>query len=816
MKKTFILIAIALFSVSAYAQTLQTLWSNASPATYSWNASNMSRETALFNGKLYVANNNGANSAVYVIDTATGLEIPTEKIADARLTGFGIAADDAGNLVVPANTAGPAAWALNTIIAGTVDQLADFNGTARVDYLSIFGNIASTTTPAYVVGASTTTANIVAWEMLNGVRTETPAMIFDRGQVAVAADIKRIDDTRFLLTQQSTSSAPAPARIMTVDFTATPWITQTDIIAIDAPTDIGGGVYFEMGGTPYLVIPYGASASLGAVAIFDVTDITAPVQLGETTAAIGSVANGIFHLSINVSIVSDTEAVIYVWAPNVGAAAYTFETAPPAGWYDDPAATTFYIGTAAELAELAALVNGTPSVSFDGRVIELTADIDLSAYNTGMGWPRIGTAYDRAFAGTFDGKGFTISNLYINSTATGNAHIGLFGYIQGDLPGDNCAIKNLNLIDVDVTSVGNRVGGLVGWVYGYTLIENVHVQGTVKGAGSVGGIFGGFGSDGTRAGAIRNSYADVDVIATGDNVGGIAGGLGNGIGTMHNCYVTGTVSGANNVGGLVGAGPTTGFTINCIISNSAALNITVKATGTNVGRISGISTGFTYENNVALADMGTDGGTAFSGVNAADGINGEDITMAEILAGDGTVGGRFTAANGWIIAAGQLPILFGEHSGVTMFTVTFDSQGGTPVASVEVPEGEKVAKPADPTKAGYKFEGWFIGETEWNFDNDVVTEAITLVAKWTENVNVPVVDVNSLVSIFKAQNGNFAVNVTSTILNAYTVYSIDGKMLRSGAATSNNIEIDASDLTTGIYLIQVNTAAGSVTKKVMK
>lgn len=46
---------------------------------------------------------------------------------------------------------------------------------------------------------------------------------------------------------------------------------------------------------------------------------------------------------------------------------------------------------------------------------------------------------------------------------------------------------------------------------------------------------------------------------------------------------------------------------------------------------------------------------------------------------------------------------------------------------------EWLTKPILPTKAGYLFKGWFKDaeyQTEWNFDKDMVTENITLYAKW--------------------------------------------------------------------------------------
>lgn len=68
------------------------------------------------------------------------------------------------------------------------------------------------------------------------------------------------------------------------------------------------------------------------------------------------------------------------------------------------------------------------------------------------------------------------------------------------------------------------------------------------------------------------------------------------------------------------------------------------------------------------------------------------------------------------------------------YTVTFDTDGGSTVPSQRVSEGAKVTKPADPTKGGMTFDGWFTsatGSTQWDFDNDVVTGDVTIYAQWS-------------------------------------------------------------------------------------
>ncbi len=63
-------------------------------------------------------------------------------------------------------------------------------------------------------------------------------------------------------------------------------------------------------------------------------------------------------------------------------------------------------------------------------------------------------------------------------------------------------------------------------------------------------------------------------------------------------------------------------------------------------------------------------------------------------------------------------------------TVTFNSDGGTPVEEAKVLRGQKVAKPTDdPTKSGYTFIGWEDADDAYDFSKSVIAP-LTLTAKW--------------------------------------------------------------------------------------
>ena len=71
------------------------------------------------------------------------------------------------------------------------------------------------------------------------------------------------------------------------------------------------------------------------------------------------------------------------------------------------------------------------------------------------------------------------------------------------------------------------------------------------------------------------------------------------------------------------------------------------------------------------------------------------------------------------------------------YRVTFDSDGGSAVNDVLAIAGEPLTKPANPTKTGFRFAGWYDADgTAWNFDT-IITGELTLTAHWLDKTTAP-------------------------------------------------------------------------------
>lgn len=119
------------------------------------------------------------------------------------------------------------------------------------------------------------------------------------------------------------------------------------------------------------------------------------------------------------------------------------------------------------------------------------------------------------------------------------------------------------------------------------------------------------------------------------------------------------------------------------------------------------------------ASATTDGGDALF---MANGVNAGKSSFS--MSADATINGSFKDANPGA-----------SEGSLGVYTVTFNSDGGrTPVPPQVRPKGAAAVKPADPTKPGLDFGGWYIGENAYDFTQPV-TANLTLTAKWTQHIH---------------------------------------------------------------------------------
>jgi hypothetical protein len=217
----------------------------------------------------------------------------------------------------------------------------------------------------------------------------------------------------------------------------------------------------------------------------------------------------------------------------------------------------YRIATAADLIAL-----GETPEDYDKHFI-LTTDIDLDPNLPGrrvFDRAVIAPSWEIAFWGVFDGNGHTISNL----TVVGDSYLGLFGGLGGLSNGPQGEVKNLGLVNVNITGSGHSVGGLLGFIDRGTVTQ-CYSTGAVRGRYMVVG-----GLVGSNGASISTSYSTAVVSGSAEGVGGLVGGNS---GWVTNCYSTGTVSGEAEVGGLVGGN--SGRVTNCYSTGSVSGNSNV-------------------------------------------------------------------------------------------------------------------------------------------------------------------------------------------------------------------------------------------------
>ena len=240
------------------------------------------------------------------------------------------------------------------------------------------------------------------------------------------------------------------------------------------------------------------------------------------------------------------------------------------------------------------------------------------------------------FTGIFDGKNHTISNFTISGTGEGT---GFFHVIKG------ATIKNLKLENVSVNGQ-DKVGTLVGWAQVQldpedaskniaNLIGNCSASGSVSGTQQVGGLVG-----------LNDGETDEDTLFS------IAS-------SVNKAAFSGTVTGIHQIGGLVGENK---GTITQGEASGAVKTDTGAANAATAGGLVGDNTGSIYDSN---ADAAVSGNNVVGGfVGYSDGIIKNAYSTGNVQGSSyvGSFAGSISKAEN-VIGAGTVTVSAGSQQG---------------------------------------------------------------------------------------------------------------------------------------------------------
>lgn len=313
-----------------------------------------------------------------------------------------------------------------------------------------------------------------------------------------------------------------------------------------------------------------------------------------------------------------------------------------------PSATLFYAGGAGS--ESQPFQISTPDqlsnlMEYPYANFELINDIDLDVapYNSGTGWEPIGSTSD-PFYGSLDGNNHTISNLFIDASSTD--YLGLFGFVSG-----KNEFRDLNLDSTNVTG-RNYVAALIADGRG-VIIKKIHASGSVTGQNYVGLAIGRTYSSASSidsttssgmviassnyAGGLIGSIQDTTSVSNssssasiqGNNSGGLVGRTEHTRSTISNSFSTGSVSGGNYLGGLIGYSRAT-------ITNTYSTG-SVTATSSFVGGLVGYQSDNVISNSYSKSKVTS----SFDNIGGLVGLLSNNASISKSYA-SGEVSGRNT------------------------------------------------------------------------------------------------------------------------------------------------------------------------------
>lgn len=326
--------------------------------------------------------------------------------------------------------------------------------------------------------------------------------------------------------------------------------------------------------------------------------------------------------------------------------------------------------------------------------------------------------------GTFTMTGGSIAGCVATNGSGGGVFVedgGTFAMTGGSVAG--CTAVSRNMRGGGICNAGTTT------LSGSAKIQNCHVQ--TDGYG--GGVFS----------ASRKNLTVNHVEITGCTRGKIPD-------AMH--FKNGTVSGGIFDGEVTNQGGTiSGGTFNSRVVNEGNIE-NGMFNGEVVNQSNCTIKDGTFKNTVD--NFGTIGGGTFTETST---VNNEGTIEK------GEFSGKVENQTGGIITDGTFSGTVTNNGTINggTFAVTFDTKGGSSVPVQNILNGQRASEPADPTKTGYTFGGWYTEEActnPYGFATPV-KNVLTLYAKWT---------INQYTITFKPENGDEDKTITQDYGTAVT------------------------------------------------
>jgi uncharacterized repeat protein (TIGR02543 family) len=155
----------------------------------------------------------------------------------------------------------------------------------------------------------------------------------------------------------------------------------------------------------------------------------------------------------------------------------------------------------------------------------------------------------------------------------------------------------------------------------------------------------------------------------------------------------------------------------------------------------------------------------------------------------------------------------GGSSSVAEYTVAFNTNGGPAIASQKIRSGGKAAKPADPSKEGYIFAGWYADKgltAEFNFSESIAKNT-TIYAKWAPIAGDSAMAKQELVDVQipLEEHEHFFEDVLRTDWFFANVYYANANSLMTGTSTDPPLFSPHMPVTRGMIVTVLHRMAGS-------